>query len=150
MLTLTYKTTRITCTEANAAKYRALIDADKSPKFKKPVDRKHDSMRRDFPAFYAGMETAEYLSRYAELNERLHLSAWNFDATLKRAAPMLDPTEPEVLEEPDADYVPTVKQKITPKKALQMIAAIEPDVNANVHDLWLAFGEVQRIVKAAS
>jgi hypothetical protein len=148
MLTLTYKTTRITCTEANAAKYRALIDADKPLKFKKPVDRKHDSMRRDFPAFYAGMETAEYLSRYAALNERLHLSAWDFDYA-ERAAPMLDPTAPEVLEEPDADYVPTDKQKITPKKALQLIAAIEPDVNANVHDLWLAFGEVQRIARAA-
>lgn len=148
MLTLTYKTTRITCTEANAPKYRTIIDADKPIKFKRPIDRKHDSMRREYPAFYPGMETAEYLSRYADLNERLHLSAWNFDH-VERAAPMLDPTAPEVLEEPDADYVPTVKQKITPKKALQLIAAIEPDVNANVHDLWLAFGEVQRIAKAA-
>jgi hypothetical protein len=124
MLTLTYKTTRITCTEANAAKYRALIDADKPLKFKKPVDRKHDFMRRDFPVFYAGMETAEYLSRYADLNERLHLSAWDFDATLKRAAPMLDPTEPEVLEEPDSDWAPTAtKKKMTPRAALVAIMA---------------------------
>jgi hypothetical protein len=123
MLTLTYKTTRITCTEANAAKYRALIDADKPFKFKKPVDRKHDSMRRDFPAFYAGMETAEYLSRYASLNNRLYLSAWDFDYA-ERAAPMLDPTEPEVLEEPDSDWAPTAtKKKMTPRAALMAIMA---------------------------
>jgi len=123
MLTLTYKTTRITCTEANATKYRALIDADKPVKFKKPVDRKHDSMRRDFPAFYAGMETAEYLSRYASLNNRLYLSAWDFDYA-ERAAPMLDPTEPEVLEEPDADWAPTAtKKKMTPRAALMAIMA---------------------------
>jgi hypothetical protein len=123
MLTLTYKTTRITCTEANAAKYRALIDADKPLKFKKPVDRKHDSMRRDFPAFYAGMDTADYISRYADLNERLHLSVWDFDYA-ERTAPMLDPTEPEVLEEPDSDWAPTAtKKKMTSRAALVAIMA---------------------------
>jgi hypothetical protein len=150
MLTLTYKTTRITCTEANAPKYRALIDADKPIKFKKPVDRRFDCMRRHYPKFYAGLTTtADYVREYASINDHQHLIALEYTHA-DRLAPMLDPTAPEVLEELDADYVPTVKQKITPKKALQMIAAIEPDVNANVHDLWLAFGEVQRIVKAAS
>ena len=123
MLTLTYKTTRITCTEANAPKYRALIDADKPIKFKRPVDRKHDSMRRVYPDFYSGIKTSEYLSRYAALHECLHLSAWEFDHA-ERAAPMLDPTTPEVLEEPDADYVPTAtKKKMTPRAALMAIMA---------------------------
>jgi hypothetical protein len=123
MLTLTYKTTRITCTEANAPKYRALIDADKPIKFKKPVDRKHDSMWREYPDFYLGMETAEYLSRYASLNNRLYLSAWDFDYA-ERAAPMLDPTAPEVLEEPDSDWAPTAtKKKMTPRAALMAIMA---------------------------
>ena len=146
MIEFTHATTRYKVKPENAEKFRQL--AAKPPKIKCPVDRTNDSMRRVYPDFYSGIKTSEYLSRYADLHERLHLTAWEFDYT-DRAAPMLDPTTPEVLEEPDADYVPTVKQKITPKKALQLIAAIEPDVNANVHDLWLAFGEMQRIAKAA-
>jgi hypothetical protein len=98
MITLDYKTTRITCTEANAPKYRALIDAGKPPKFKKATDRKHDSTRRDYPEFYAGMGTAEYISKYQSLNNRLYLSAAQFTHA-DRAASMLDYTQPEVLEE---------------------------------------------------
>lgn len=144
MITLNYKTARITCTEANAPMYRTLIDADKPPKFKRAVDRKHDSMRRDYPEFYPGMETAEYLSRYASLNNRLYLSGWTFTHA-DRAAPMLDATQPEVVEEGERETV----VKLTPKKALQLIAAIKPDVNATAQDLWLAIGEVQRIAKEA-
>jgi hypothetical protein len=75
-------------------------------------------MRRDFPAFHAGMETADYLSRFASLNNRLLLSAWKFDHA-DRLAPVLDAATPEVLEELDPDWVPTAKaRKITPKQAI--------------------------------
>jgi hypothetical protein len=116
MITFEHHGITVKCKPENAAEYRHLMD--KPPKIKVKVDRQHDSMRRDFPAFHAGMETADYLSRYASLNSRLLLSAWKFDHE-DQAAPMLDATTPEVLEEPDADYVPTAKaRKITPKQAI--------------------------------
>jgi hypothetical protein len=116
MITFEHHGIAVKCKPENAAEYRRLMD--KPPKIKVKVDRQHDSMKRDFPAFFAGMDTADYLSRYASLNNRLLLSAWKFDHE-DQAAPMLDATTPEVLEEPDADYVPTIKaRKITPKQAI--------------------------------
>ena len=116
MITFEHHGIIVKCKPENAAEYRRLMD--KPPKIKVKVDRQHDSMRRDFPAFFAGMDTADYLSRYASLNNRLLLSAWKFDHE-DQAAPMLDATTPEVLEELDPDWVPTVKaRKITPKQAI--------------------------------
>jgi hypothetical protein len=91
----------------------------------KPHKAKTVAEKRDYPKFFqAGKTTtAEYLSRYADLNERLHLSAWDFDYA-ERTAPMLDPTAPEVLEEPDANWAPTAtKKKMTPRAALMAIMA---------------------------
>lgn len=156
MLTLQLKTTRLTVTEANAAKYRAIIDSGKLPKHKIKVDPKHSVMRRDYPAFYPGMETSEYLSRYASMNNRLLLSAWKYDHS-DRAAPVLDATHPEVLEEMDPDYVEqprAVKASKTRRPgpaelrlALSCILDVEPDQQASVHDLWLALGEIRKIAK---
>jgi len=116
MITFEHHGITVKCKPENAAEYRRLMD--KPPKIKVKVDRQHDSMRRDFPAFFAGMDTADYLSRYASLNNRLLLSAWKFDHE-DQAAPMLDATTPEVLEELDPDWVPTAKaRKITPKQAI--------------------------------
>ena len=118
MITFEHHGITVKCKPENAMQYRAAMD--KPPKIKIKVDRQHDSMRRDFPAFHAGMETADYLSRYASLNNRLLLSAWKFDHA-DRLAPTLDATTPEVLEEldPDYEYTPTIKaRKITPKQAI--------------------------------
>jgi hypothetical protein len=116
MITFEHHGITVKCKPENAAEYRRLMD--KPPKIKVKVDRQHNSMRRDFPAFFAGMDTADYLSRYASLNNRLLLSAWKFDHE-DQAAPMLDATTPEVLEELDPDWVPTAKaRKITPKQAI--------------------------------
>jgi hypothetical protein len=103
MITFTHDTTRFTVKPENAQEYRKL--AAKPPAIKCKIDAKHNSMKRDYPEFYVGMETGDYLSRYASLNNRLLLSAWKFDYA-DRAAPMLDATQPEALEELDADYVP--------------------------------------------
>jgi hypothetical protein len=116
MIEFTHHGIKVKCKPERAMQYRTAMD--KPPKIKVKVDRQHDSMRRDFPAFHAGMETADYLSRYASLNNRLLLSAWKFDHA-DRLAPVLDATAPEVLEELDPDYVPTAKaRKITPKQAI--------------------------------
>lgn len=112
MIEFTHATTRYTVKPENAQEYRKL--AAKPPAIKCKVDRKHDATRRDYPAFYAGMTTAEYVSQFAALNSRLLLKGAAFTFT-DRTAPMLDATQPEVLEELDPDYVytPTKAKKQT-------------------------------------
>jgi hypothetical protein len=110
MITFEHHGITVKCKPERAMQYRAAMD--KPPKITKPKEK------RDFPAFFEGMETADYLSRYASLNNRLLLSAWKFDHA-DRLAPTLDATTPEVLEELDPDWVPTAKaRKITPKQAI--------------------------------
>jgi hypothetical protein len=110
MITFEHHGITVKCKPERAMQYRAAMD--KPPKITKPKEK------RDFPAFHAGMETADYLRDYAGFNTRLLLSAWKFDHA-DRLAPTLDATTPEVLEELDADYVPTIKaRKITPKQAI--------------------------------
>ena len=112
MIEFTYTTTRYTVKPENAQEYRRL--AAKPPKIKCKVDAKNDSMKRGYPEFYAGMTTADYVSQYASLNSRLLLKGEGFTFA-DRAAPMLDATQPEVLEEldPDYEYTPTMAKKQT-------------------------------------
>jgi len=124
MIEFTHETTRYKVKPENAQAIRNL--AAKPPKIKIKVDAKHNSMKRDYPEFYAGMTTEDYLSQYASLNNRLLLSPWKYNFDL-RAAPMLDATQPEVLEEVDADYIEPVKaKKLTAKQAMaQALKALE-------------------------
>ena len=122
MIEFAYETTRFKVKPENAQAIRNL--AAKPPKIKNKGDRKHDSMRRDYPEFYLGMTTEDYLSRYASLNNRLTLTPWSYNYDL-RLAPTLDATQPEVVEEVDADYIEPVK-KLTAKQAMtQALKALE-------------------------
>ena len=122
MITFTHDTTRYTVKPENAQEYRRL--AAKPPAIKRKIDRSHDATRRDYPEFYAGMTTADYISQYAGLNSRLLLKGEEFTFA-DRAAPMLDATQPEVLEELDADYVPPAwTPKAKPATAAQLRAAL--------------------------
>jgi hypothetical protein len=109
MIEFTHATTRYTVKPENAQEYRRL--AAKPPAIKRKVDWNHD---RDYPQFYAGMTTADYLTQYASLNARLLLKGEGFTFA-DRAAPMLDAAQPEVLEELDPDYIytPTKAKKQT-------------------------------------
>jgi hypothetical protein len=111
MITFEHHGITVKCKPENAATYRAAMD--------KPPKPRTVAEKRDYPQFQAGKTTtAAYLRDYAGFNTRLLLSAWKFDYA-DRLAPMLDATVPEVLEELDADYVPTAKaRKITPKQAI--------------------------------
>jgi hypothetical protein len=102
MIEFTHATTRYTVKPENAQEYRRL--AANPPKIKRKIDAKNDSMRRGYPEFYVGMTTADYVSQYASLNSRLLLKGEGFTFA-DRAAPMLDATQPEVLEELDPGYV---------------------------------------------
>ena len=130
MIEFTHETTRYKVKPENAEAIRNL--AAKPPKIKIKVDAKHNSMKRDYPEFYVGMTTEEYLSRYASLNSRLLLSPWAYNYDL-RAAPMLDPTQPEVWEEVDADYTEPVKVK-KPKTRAAKIEALLREVLSMIDD----------------
>ena len=119
MIEFTHATTRYTVKPENAQEYRRL--AANPPKIKRKVDVKNDSMKRAYPAFYAGMTTRDYVTEYAAINSRLLLSETLFNYT-DRAAPMLDATQPEVLEELDADYV---SPAWTPSPKKQTIASLK-------------------------
>lgn len=106
MITIKHNSTTYTVTEANAAKYRAMIDSGKFPKIKRETDY---AIKRDYPAFKPGMTTSDYIARFQSLNSRLSLTAHEF-IHADRAAPMLDATQPEVLEEIDPDYIEPVTQ----------------------------------------
>jgi hypothetical protein len=120
MIEFTHETTRYKVKPENAQAIRNL--AAKPPKIKIKVDAKHNSMKRDYPIFEIGMETSEYLSRYASLNSRLLLTPWMHTYT-DRPAPMLDASQPEVWEEVDDHYIPTTED-IKPAKKLTTRAAL--------------------------
>ena len=105
MITINHHRATLTVQPENAEPTRellALIDKTKGRKgrkFKKSTDPKHNSMSRFYPAFHAGMTTAEYVKLYALQNDRLHLAKVNYTHA-DRPAPMLDPSIPEVEELP--------------------------------------------------
>lgn len=124
MIEFTHETTRYKVLPENAQAIRTM--AAKPPKIKRKVDRSHDATRRDYPAFYSGMTTDEYVSTYAGLNSRLLLKGEGFTFA-DRAAPMLDPSVPEVLEELDPDYVPDfLRVSAKPKK--QTVASLTKSI----------------------
>lgn len=121
MITFEHHGIAVKCKPENAAAYRAAMD--KPPKITKPKEK------RDYPTFQAGKTTtADYLRDYAGFNARLLLSNLQFDYA-PRLAPTLDAAAPEVLEEPDADYVPTVKPRKTATTA-QLRAALAGLIDA--------------------
>lgn len=120
MLTIQYDTARITCTEANAAKYRAIVDSGKPRKWKiTPV-------KRDYPVFTPGMSTAEYVRQFNRQFDGVQIKVQHDCPRYHMPAPMLDATQPEVLEELDPDYV---EQAPAPKRkaatAAQLRKALE-------------------------
>jgi hypothetical protein len=120
MIEFTHATTRYIVKPENAQEYRRL--AAKPPAIKRKVDRNHDATRRDYPQFYAGMTTRDYLTQYASLNARLLLKGEGFTFA-DRTAPMLDAAQPEVMEELDPDYV-YIPTKTKPATAAQLRAAL--------------------------
>lgn len=126
MIEFTHATTRYTVKPENAQEYRRL--AAKPPAIKRKIDRNHDATRRDYPQFHAGMTTAEYVSQYAAFNSRLLLKGEGFTFA-DRAAPMLDPSMPEVLEELDPDYVPDFLN-ISAKPKKQTVADLRRSIQS--------------------
>lgn len=106
MITITHGKATFTVKPENAEPTRellALIDKSKGRKGAKLTrpkgHAKHDSSKRHFPTFAAGMSTADYVARYAALNGHLHLAKVDYEHA-DRPAAMLDASIPEVVELP--------------------------------------------------
>jgi hypothetical protein len=124
MIEFTHKTTQYRVKPENAHAYRAALD---KPKKHKIEALSSVNLRRDYPVFEPGMKTADYLALYGALNSRLLLTTLEY-AHADRAAPMLDPTQPEVLEEMNHDYTPT-QPKPKKRKAAEVMDVIESALN---------------------
>ena len=103
---------KIKCKPENAMQYRAAMD--------KPPKAKAANEKRDYPKWTPTMSTADYLQAYIKLNDRRRMIECGHTCANYHDTPaMYDGSAPEVLEELDADYVPTAKaRKITPKQAI--------------------------------
>jgi hypothetical protein len=124
MIEFTHKTTQYRVKPENAHAYRAALD---KPKKHKIEALSSVNLRRDYPVFEPGMKTADYLALYGALNSRLLLTTLEY-AHADRAAPMLDPTQPEVLEEPNPDYTPP-QPKPKKRKGAEVMEVIESALN---------------------
>ena len=151
MIQFTHSTTRYSVTEANAPRIRAALEKPYRHKFigLSPV-------KYAYPIFTPGMTTADYVKIFNSQFDGIRVTLDHDCPNYHAPAPMLDATQPEVVEEIDPDYVeqaPAPKRKAATaaqlRKALENIAAIKPMATANTHDLWLAIGEIHRIAEGA-
>lgn len=106
MITIKHNSTVYTVTEANAAKVRAILDSGKLPKIKSPQST---PIRRDYPVFMPGMSTADYVAAFNRQFDGQQVRVQHDCPRYHMPAPMLDPTQPEVVEEIDPDYVEPVR-----------------------------------------
>ena len=113
MIEFTHHGIKVKFKPENAAAYRAAMD--------KPPKIKAVNEKRDYPKWTPTMTTADYLQAYIRLNDRRRMiECGHTCANYHGTATLYDGAFPEVLEEPDADYVPTTAKarKITPKQAI--------------------------------
>jgi hypothetical protein len=120
MIEFTHHGITVKCKPERALEYRRLMD--------KPPKPRAVAEKRGYPAWNPTMSTGDYLRAYIRLNERRRMiECGHTCANYDQAPAMYDGSLPEVLEEIDADYVPTAKaRKITPKQAIvQALAALK-------------------------
>ena len=119
MITFEHHGITVKCKPENAMQYRAAMD--------KPPKAKTVSEKRGYPIFVAGMSTSDYVSQFNRQFDGSQHKITHDCPNYYKPAPMLDASVPEVWEEVDPDYVPTIKtRKITPKQAiLQALDALK-------------------------
>jgi len=112
MITFEHHGITVKCKPESAADYRRLMD--------KPPKPRAVAEKRDYPKWNPTMSTGDYLRAYIKLNDRRRMIECGHTCANYHDTPaMYDGSAPEVLEELDADYVPTAKaRKLTPKQAI--------------------------------
>jgi len=122
MIEFTHETTRYKVKPENAQGFRAAL-----AKPKKHTCQAFKAVKREYPAFVAGMSTATYVSQFNSQFDKMQHKIAHDCPNFYNPAPMLDATYPEVVEEMDADYIEPVKvKKLTAKQAMtQALKALE-------------------------
>ena len=112
MITFEHHGIQVKCKPERALEYRRLMD--------KPPKPRAVSEKRDYPQWNPTMSTAGYVQAYIRLNERRKMLDCGHTCENYYGTPtMYDGSTPEVLEELDPDWVPTIKpRKITAKQAI--------------------------------
>jgi hypothetical protein len=118
MIEFTHETTRYKVKPENAQRIRADL-----AKPKKYTCIAHKAVKRGFPAFAAGMSTADYVRQFNGQLQNMYVTLEHDCPNYHRPAPMLDATQPEVGEEVDEHYIPTTED-IKPMKKLTTRAAL--------------------------
>ena len=120
MIQFTHATTRYSVTEANAPRIRAALE--------KPYRHKFIGLtapRYEYPVFTPGMSTADYVAAFNRQFDNVRVKVQHDCVRYHMPAPMLDATQPEVLEELDPDYVeqaPAPKRKAATAAQLRAAA----------------------------
>ncbi len=121
MITFEHHGITVKCKPENAMKYRVAMD--------KPPKPRAVAEKRDYPKWSPAMTTADYLQAYLRLNDRRRMIECGHTCANYNDTPaMYDGSAPEVLEELDADYVPTIKPKAA--TAAQLRAALAGLIDA--------------------
>jgi hypothetical protein len=122
MIEFTHETTQYRVKPENAQAYRAALD---KPKKHKIEALSSVNLTRQYPAFLAGhTTTAEYVERFQSQFDNLQHPISHDCANYHKPAPMLDPTQPEVLEEMNPDYTPP-QPKPKKRKSAEVMDVIE-------------------------
>ena len=122
MIEFTHENTRYKVKPENAQRFRAAL-----AKPKKYTCEAYKAVKRGFPVFVAGMSTADYVRQFNGQFDGMQIKIAHDCPNFYEPAPMLDPTQPEVWEEVDADYTESTKaKKLTAKQAItQALKALE-------------------------
>ena len=95
---------KVKCKPENAMQYRVAMD--------KPPKTRAAAEKRDYPKWTPTMSTGDYLRAYIRLNERRSmLECGHTCANYDDVPTMYDGSIPDVLEELDLDYTPTLKAR---------------------------------------
>lgn len=135
MIEFTHESTKYRVKPENASGYRAALA---KPKKHKPLALGSKNLIRDYPVFYAGMSTSDYLSIFNLQFDGIQHKIVHGCENYYKPAPMLDPSIPECVEDVNPDYVPEFLDKS--KKPSQTVAGLKKTIRAAL-DL-LAAGDV--------
>lgn len=117
---------------ANVQRVRdALFELDRAKPKKPKLGKVNDT---NYPVFTPGMLTSYYVGEFLKMNVGNGTGEQRLKFTFaERAAPMLDPLVPEVIEEVDPDYVAPEKTKRAAPTVVStlraQVAALENQVN---------------------
>ena len=115
---------KVKCKPERALEYKRAID--------KPQKPRQVPERRSYPQWNPTMTTEDYLRAYIRLNDNKRMIECKHEvmSSAFKVPSMYDPSQPEVLEELDPDYVETAKVKPKAVTSAQLKQALKSLIEA--------------------